>query len=365
MPPLRCAAGSACSGSSCATTSGSVTSKRTAPQLQPPVSGRSVTSRKAFLAVAAGHEQKTTAARSAILGPRWSSTSSTAPTSCSATSTAAAAAAGATVSRSAPRPACCTRCCRCSRPARRTSASRPITSSSPSATTSGRATRPAPASIPRCAPSSCRSRRRSRPWASLVWPMVELEADDALAAAARIASEDDAVQQVCIWTPDKDLAQCVRGDEVVQVDRRSNSVRNAAGVREKFGVDPERHPRPAGARRRRGRRLPGHSRHRQGHGGAARQPPRRDRGIPARGARRQARARAAVQGPRDAASLRARCCARSTSSAGAARQRRSTPGRSDSATAACSTARSRSRADEFWQAARSLLACRTNPARQP
>jgi 5'-3' exonuclease len=73
----------------------------------------------------------------------------------------------------------------------------------------------------------------------LVWPMVELEADDALAAAARIASEDDAVQQVCIWTPDKDLAQCVLGDEVVQVDRRSNSVRNAAGVREKFGVDPE------------------------------------------------------------------------------------------------------------------------------
>ena len=72
-----------------------------------------------------------------------------------------------------------------------------------------------------------------------VWPMVELEADDALAAAARIASEDDAVQQVCIWTPDKDLAQCVLGDEVVQVDRRSNSVRNAAGVREKFGVDPE------------------------------------------------------------------------------------------------------------------------------
>src|SRR6476469_4229969 len=51
----------------------------------------------------------------------------------------------------------------------------------------------------------------------LVWPMVELEADDALAAAARIASEDDAVQQVCIWAPDKDLAQCVVGDRVVQV----------------------------------------------------------------------------------------------------------------------------------------------------
>jgi 5'-3' exonuclease len=72
----------------------------------------------------------------------------------------------------------------------------------------------------------------------LVWPMVELEADDALAAAARIADADDDVQQVCIWTPDKDLAQCVRGDRVVQVDRRQNSVRNAEGVREKFGVDP-------------------------------------------------------------------------------------------------------------------------------
>ncbi len=71
-----------------------------------------------------------------------------------------------------------------------------------------------------------------------VWPMVELEADDALAAAAQIAYADDEVDQVCIWTPDKDLAQCVRGDHVVQVDRRSSAVRNAAGVREKFGVDP-------------------------------------------------------------------------------------------------------------------------------
>ena len=71
-----------------------------------------------------------------------------------------------------------------------------------------------------------------------VWPMVELEADDALAAAAEIACADDEVEQVCIWTPDKDLAQCVRGDRVVQVDRRSSSVRNADGVREKFGVDP-------------------------------------------------------------------------------------------------------------------------------
>ncbi len=71
-----------------------------------------------------------------------------------------------------------------------------------------------------------------------VWPMIELEADDALAAAARIASADARVQKVCIWTPDKDLAQCVRGDRVVQVDRRSQKIRDADGVREKFGVDP-------------------------------------------------------------------------------------------------------------------------------
>jgi len=73
----------------------------------------------------------------------------------------------------------------------------------------------------------------------VVWPMIELEADDALASAARIASEDENVQQVCIWTPDKDLAQCVRGDRIVQVDRRSQKIRNAAGVRQKFGVEPD------------------------------------------------------------------------------------------------------------------------------
>jgi 5'-3' exonuclease len=75
-----------------------------------------------------------------------------------------------------------------------------------------------------------------------VWPMVELEADDALASAARLASTDERVQKVCIWTPDKDLAQCVRGDRVVQVDRRSRKIRNADGVREKFSVDPARIP---------------------------------------------------------------------------------------------------------------------------
>jgi 5'-3' exonuclease len=71
-----------------------------------------------------------------------------------------------------------------------------------------------------------------------VWPMIELEADDALASAARIAEEDASVQKVCIWTPDKDLAQCVRGDRVVQVDRRGRKILTADGVRAKFGVDP-------------------------------------------------------------------------------------------------------------------------------
>ena len=71
-----------------------------------------------------------------------------------------------------------------------------------------------------------------------VWPMIELEADDALASAAQIASGNQSVRQVCIWTPDKDLAQCVRGERIVQVDRRSQKVRDAEGVRAKFGVEP-------------------------------------------------------------------------------------------------------------------------------
>ncbi len=65
----------------------------------------------------------------------------------------------------------------------------------------------------------------------VVWPMIELEADDALASAARIAAADERTQKVCIWTPDKDLAQCVRGDRVVQVYRKTKTIRNAAAVR--------------------------------------------------------------------------------------------------------------------------------------
>jgi 5'-3' exonuclease len=75
-----------------------------------------------------------------------------------------------------------------------------------------------------------------------VWPMVELEADDALAAAAHIAAADPRVTKVCIWTPDKDLAQCVQGERVVQVYRKAQKILDAAGVREKFGVEPARIP---------------------------------------------------------------------------------------------------------------------------
>src|SRR5262245_61060786 len=75
-----------------------------------------------------------------------------------------------------------------------------------------------------------------------VWPMVEMEADDALASAAHLAARDERVDKVCIWTPDKDLAQCVVGDRVVQVDRKSGAIRNAKAIEAKFGVPPKRIP---------------------------------------------------------------------------------------------------------------------------
>jgi len=74
-----------------------------------------------------------------------------------------------------------------------------------------------------------------------VWPMVELEADDALASAAVLAVADERVEKVCIWTPDKDLAQCVQ-DRVVQVHRKTNAILDAVAVRQKYGVDPARIP---------------------------------------------------------------------------------------------------------------------------
>lgn len=71
-----------------------------------------------------------------------------------------------------------------------------------------------------------------------VWPMIELEADDALASAAAVADRDARVEQILICTPDKDLAQCVRDRRVVQVDRRRDLVRDELGVIDKFGVPP-------------------------------------------------------------------------------------------------------------------------------
>jgi 5'-3' exonuclease len=72
----------------------------------------------------------------------------------------------------------------------------------------------------------------------VVWPMIELEADDALASAACKASEDDRAEKICIWTPDKDLAQCVREDRVLQMDARRKKIFDAEAVRRKFGVEP-------------------------------------------------------------------------------------------------------------------------------
>jgi len=76
----------------------------------------------------------------------------------------------------------------------------------------------------------------------MVWPMIEFEADDALAAAAVTAARDVRVDQVIICTPDKDLAQCARGKRIVQLDRRTRLIRDEAGVFGKFGVSPESIP---------------------------------------------------------------------------------------------------------------------------
>jgi len=76
----------------------------------------------------------------------------------------------------------------------------------------------------------------------VVWPMVEFEADDALAAAAVAAARDPRVEQVVICTPDKDLSQCVRGTRIVQLNRRTNITLDEFGVIKKFGVPPESIP---------------------------------------------------------------------------------------------------------------------------
>ena len=89
----------------------------------------------------------------------------------------------------------------------------------------------------------------------VVWPMVEFEADDALASAAAKAALDPRADRVIICTPDKDLAQCVRGTRVVQMNRRTRAVFDEAGIVAKFGVPPSIDPRLPGSRRRRCRWL--------------------------------------------------------------------------------------------------------------
>jgi 5'-3' exonuclease len=114
-----------------------------------------------------------------------------------------------------------------------------------------------------------------------VWPMVELEADDALASAAQIAAENESVQKICIWTPDKDLAQCVRGDRVVQVDRRGKKIRNAEGVREKIRCGTCVDSRLSRPRRRYRRWVSWHCGDWSGLGGAAPEPARHYRELSA------------------------------------------------------------------------------------
>lgn len=72
----------------------------------------------------------------------------------------------------------------------------------------------------------------------VVWPMVDLEADDALASAAHLARRDKRVEKICIWTPDKDLGQCVSKDFVVQVDSKAHSIKDEDAIIKKFGVAP-------------------------------------------------------------------------------------------------------------------------------
>ena len=185
--------------------------------------------------------------------------------------------------------------------------------------------------------SSIRSRRRWWRWASS--PGRWSSSRPTTRSPRRRASPPPtrAVEKVCIWTPDKDLAQCVRDDRVVQVDRRGKAIRDAAGVRAKFGVAPGADPRLAGAGRRCGRRLSGHRRHRRGRRGAAPEPARRDRGVPAR--RCSASSRnwpCSSSGSPPCAPTRS-CSAASARCAGAGRPRRSPPGPSGPRRRVCSS----------------------------
>ena len=106
----------------------------------------------------------------------------------------------------------------------------------------GPATRPAKASIPSCWAQFNLLEETLAAAGIVVWPMIEFEADDALASAAAVAAHDPRVEHVIICTPDKDLAQCVRGTRIVQLNRRTRITLDEAGVIQKFGVSPESIP---------------------------------------------------------------------------------------------------------------------------
>ena len=135
----------------------------------------------------------------------------------------------------------------------------------------------------------------------VVWPMIELEADDALASAAHLASKDKKVEKVAIWTPDKDLAQCVRGTRVVQIDGRRKIDSRCGWDTRKVRRRSPAHSGPARARGRCGRRLPRHPWDRRQDRRPAFEPLRSDRKISVKRSRRTARSRAALQESRDAA----------------------------------------------------------------
>ena len=135
----------------------------------------------------------------------------------------------------------------------------------------------------------------------VVWPMIELEADDALASAAHLASKDKKVKRVAIWTPDKDLAQCVRGTRVCRSMADAKSIRDAAGMREKFGVDPPLIPDLLALVGDAADGYPGIAGIGAKNGGAAFESLRKDRKISAGYSRRTAQARVALQEARDSA----------------------------------------------------------------
>ena len=172
------------------------------------------------------------------------STSSTRPTSCSAPTTRRGRRSSAATASSCPAsPGCATSCSTCSaRRARRTSAARPTASSSRSATTCSRATSRRPACRRELLAQFPIAEEAIEALGIVLWPMVEFEADDAIAAAAGRFAADPAVEQILICTPDKDMAQCVDDDRVVLRDRRRRITYDEAGVMREVGrragVDP-------------------------------------------------------------------------------------------------------------------------------